>query len=886
MLSEQGRYHVHFTPSVMPKESLRATFVQRRRLLDRQLDLLRNSVQTGSTQHTLLVGPRGIGKTHFVSMLFHEIRDDPELQDLRIAWLREEEWGVAGFLDLLLRILRALDDEEPSSEVRQATENLYDLNPQAAEVEAEDLLLRRLGQRPMLLIAENLDDLFHSLGTQGQHKFRAALQENLRVSILATSPSLFHAVSRQTNPFYGFFRVHHLQRLGLDEAVELVSRSVRHRGDEALADEINSGRGRARIRVLHHLAGGNHRIYSIFSQFLTAESFEDLVSPVLKTLDDLTPYYQSRIAQLAPLQRKIVEVLCGNRGATSVQKIARRCFSSPQSVSKQLTELKKLGYVVSESYGRHSYYELAEPLIRLSTEIKKSRGRPIKLFVGFLQLWFSRTELEHRLSDAPQALNRDERRYLEAALQNDEADSDPSPELVEKQDLWFEQAESGDFSAALETAQGLAAARSSPMDWFAVGISLYRLGRSQDSLRPFERSVALNPLDANFRGMLGEALMQLGQETEAIACFKIAGELDPSDPKFPKRIGRIHRLSGHHSEARQVFKQIADRWPRDADNWIALGLVEGSLNNYEAAHEGLIQAIEVEDPSPAPDAEPIAHLGFSMCRGSLIVPQLTLALSLRFGRSTPSNLALQSVCLSLMGKARKALDFFNRMETKDRHALLRSHLLWGMGRGEEALETLSRAGGLSQAEASQDVWPLKLADSLPLTMLGDRESAKQALEEGLIAFQQSTGGDDAKSLGIARDLLLSTEEADSWPSYLGLWLEGFSEAGMLAVLNESVAATIPTATSDAVSLERAQAWNAAWQSQASKLPEMELGLRLLAASVEYRAIEDPARLLALPKEEREILKPLLRCGPDSLATRYLPRIQKVLDRLPAESDDL
>jgi predicted AAA+ superfamily ATPase len=100
-----------FTPSLMAPEALEAIFVQREReaLARRIVELIRESTLTPSKHYTLLIGPRGIGKTHFIAIVYYRIRAMDDLRNrLLITWLREEEWGVTSFLDLLLRIFRAL----------------------------------------------------------------------------------------------------------------------------------------------------------------------------------------------------------------------------------------------------------------------------------------------------------------------------------------------------------------------------------------------------------------------------------------------------------------------------------------------------------------------------------------------------------------------------------------------------------------------------------------------------------------------------------------------------------------------------------------------------------------------------------------------------------
>ena len=97
-----------FTPSRTDPELLEAIFVQREPLLGDVLERIKDSAQSGNKHHILLVGPRGIGKTHFVALAYSRVRKDPELEDaVRIAWLNEDE-TTTSFVQLLVRIYRAL----------------------------------------------------------------------------------------------------------------------------------------------------------------------------------------------------------------------------------------------------------------------------------------------------------------------------------------------------------------------------------------------------------------------------------------------------------------------------------------------------------------------------------------------------------------------------------------------------------------------------------------------------------------------------------------------------------------------------------------------------------------------------------------------------------
>ena len=416
-MAQKALYLSHFTPSMMQPETLQQMLVQRQPLLDACYDDVVHSVTTSSKHHYLFVGPRGIGKTHLISLLYHRLSTSKEVRKKGlIAWMREEEWGVTSFFELVLRILRTLDQQAPELGIATRTAPLYELTLKQAEAQGSSLLLDVLSEKTLIVLFENLDDLFDQLGDAGQRQLRAFIQNHPQLVLVATTPALFAGVSLQKSPFYGFFDIQPLKEFSLDDVVDLLKKIATERGDTALADFIETPEGRARIRAVHHLAEGNPRIYVIFAQFLSREALDELVQAVTHTLDELTPYYQARMKELSGQQRKIVEYLVNYRGAAPVKQIAKACFITHQTCSGQLKQLREKRYVRSVELGRESYYELTEPLMRLCMEVKQQRGEPIGLFVEILRIWYTEAELSEWLASPP-SNSRLSLRYVQHALE-------------------------------------------------------------------------------------------------------------------------------------------------------------------------------------------------------------------------------------------------------------------------------------------------------------------------------------------------------------------------------------------------------------------------------------------------------------------------------------
>ena len=390
-----------YSPGNMNRESLEALFVGRHDIMKDVLSRVTTSIRSPQKHYILLVGPRGSGKTHLLVLAYHRLMAAFDAGDggdrVAIALLKEEEWGVASYVDLVVRILKALAEQAPQLNAEIAT--IYDKfskDPVDAETFAVRLLRQHSKGKTVLLLCENLMDLFHGLGDKGQKRWRAAIQEDGNWAIVATTPQLFAALTLQDNPFYGFFTIRALENIDLETGIDLLAKKAVHEDKSDLADFLRTPLGRARARAVHHLAAGNHRAYVVLFDFLDKESLEDLIDPFMHMVDDLTPYYQDRLRQVPPAQRKIIEFLSLEGTPATVKDISTSCLMSQQTAAKQIAELESTGFVNRRRSGRNTFCELSEPLMRICIEVKDNKTQHFRLFVEFLRHWFTSRELERR----------------------------------------------------------------------------------------------------------------------------------------------------------------------------------------------------------------------------------------------------------------------------------------------------------------------------------------------------------------------------------------------------------------------------------------------------------------------------------------------------------
>ena len=145
-----------FTPSTMPEDLLERLFVVRQPILGRLMDRVANLGTTPSPHHTLLVGPRGAGKTHIISLVYHRSKKlIAQGARFQIAWLPEDPWTIMSYRHLLSEILRAINPSQ-----RPQNRDEAELDAQLRAVVKEN--------GPILILAENFDQILDALGEIGR----------------------------------------------------------------------------------------------------------------------------------------------------------------------------------------------------------------------------------------------------------------------------------------------------------------------------------------------------------------------------------------------------------------------------------------------------------------------------------------------------------------------------------------------------------------------------------------------------------------------------------------------------------------------------------------------------------------------------------------------
>jgi tetratricopeptide (TPR) repeat protein len=836
-----------YTPSNTDPELLKRIFVQREKLLERIVDRLSRSMTTGDKHHILLIGPRGCGKTNLVSLAVWELQKKSQLADcMRIAWLGEDD-SFTGLIHLAFGIASQLSKEYPKEFPADFKTAVRGLSNDDAALAVLRSIVGRLGARNLLLVTENMDQTFHSLGDSGQKKWRAFLQETRKIATLATAQQLFSGVSDRNEAFFGFFDIQHLKPLSVDEAVELITRISLEHSNRELIRYLKSAEGQFRIRALHYLAGGNHRMYVLLSEFLTKESLDDLVAAFDSLANDMTPFFQERIRSLPDQQRQLVQCLCDAQGALTVKEVASETFIDERVCSKQLGNLKDKGYVRSEKRGKESYYDMAEPLMRLCLEVKNQHGRPLRLLARFLRAWFPVTELKSKLIGNSNGRVSD---YCKLAIESgdgfkgtlamtlcSEIDSKISDGDFETAEKLIKELEFADPSSAKSASIDQATAR------LRRGVKYHQQGDFELALSDYSAVVEMSGASVELRA---KALFNRG------VTYGKQGDIE-------------RQLSNYSSVVEMPDAPVEMR----AKSLLYRGVAYGKQGDFERELSDLSAVVEMANVPMELRACALCFRGFTYGRQRDFERELADYSAVVEMPDAPVD--LRALALSIRGIS------YEQQGEIDR-ALMDYSAVIAM---PDAPVNDSASARFARAVANRRTKHFKesVADfeafvAIPSISPKQRteglfaivelminhcslEDVKTALARAFVEGARETN----EYGGAPRDLLSMVlgRSPAQWANYISVIASMYIEHGCADKLGQGITKSIQHLDEGGFSKSQIESWNAAWQQAGQGCDALEIPLRCLDAAVEVMN-SDPRSdraLFRLPLELRGLVRPLL-----------------------------
>ena len=370
-----------------------------------------NASDGNSNVHSLVIGPRGSGKTHLLLRVAAEIRRDALLSEFYPVVFAEESYEIATVGEFWLECLSHLAEQAPEVERANLRLSYSDLSTTGDD---RDLAGRCLGTvldyadrhaKRLLLLVENLNMLFAAIAdADAGWRLRHTLQTEPRIVMLGSATSRFDEIDRPDHALYDLFRVVTLRALDTEDCETLWS---------ALSGQP---KGSQQIRPLQILTGGNPRLISVVAGFEKTYSFKDLMSNLLDLVDEHTEYFKSHIEALAPQERRVYLALARLWKPATAKEIASQARVNVNKCSAQLKRLVDRGAVSMEDRAkrRRTYY-VAERMYNIYYLLRRpgAESHMVETLVRFMGSYYSPDEMVRIGIGMAEDLARDDPRLME-----------------------------------------------------------------------------------------------------------------------------------------------------------------------------------------------------------------------------------------------------------------------------------------------------------------------------------------------------------------------------------------------------------------------------------------------------------------------------------------
>ena len=373
-------------------------FVVRNSELEILLDVLRSNIDAACCQSTLVVAPRGAGKTMLLARTAAELRSNPEysrhLLPVRFMEESHEAYDIGEFwLEALFHLILEIESTAPdlARELRRSRDDLCarwrpDLAPQAfgALLDAADRLDRRL-----VLLVENLQNLCRDADDDFGWSLRAVLQNEPSIMLLGSATTRFQELRNANDPFFELFRFVDLKPLDSAACLRLW-RTVS--GD---------GASERTIRPLEIFTGGSPRLLVIVAEFALYRSLPRLMEELVTLIDNHTEYFRGHLEQLPRGERRVYVAIIDLWQPSGTGEIAQRARMDVRPASTCIGRLLARGLISAQGTGRRKRYVATERLYSIYYKLRRERDEAavVRNLIRFMVAFYTPDELMEMSDD-------------------------------------------------------------------------------------------------------------------------------------------------------------------------------------------------------------------------------------------------------------------------------------------------------------------------------------------------------------------------------------------------------------------------------------------------------------------------------------------------------
>ena len=662
-----------YNPQRQSAEVTEKLFVVRQKQFELLLNKILQEKENSMPQHYLIIGQRGMGKTTILKRMEVELHKEQYRQQFIPLLFREEQYNVKDLAEFWLNSLDALADSLESEKypkdilanIDKTTKEFSQKTSKTISEEAYRFLMntcRDLHRRPVLLI-DNIGLVFSRLDInsktkQEQYSLRKLLCENAAPIVIGAGVTVTDDVINYGMPFYDFFQIQYLRKLGYEEFSTLLKNLATVTNcDKTVFTSLQQNTPRQ--KSLLELTGGSPRTTVMLFKHIVKGFSADINDDLEALADEITPLYKAKFEELPTQQQLILDAIAMNWDAISLRKLAAKTGMQNNQLSPQLKRLNEEGWIeTTPAYkSKGNAYFISERFFNIWYLVRNSARRykeKIYCLSKFLECFYDKEDLD-RISDGflqkdicqpkdiwygyalagtlkkknrKKALQIEDKTYaaaLELSKTNDMVcDNFDIPEKyittnkeqkLKKQDtkstdkyIPFEWIKNGwafddkqEYDKAIECYdKAIELNPEYEYAWLSKGNVLRKLQNYEESLACYDRAIELNSKNEYAWLWKGYALSELQHYEESLACYDKAIELNPEYEDAWLWKGYALSELQHYEESLVCFDRAIELNPQNSITWNNKGYALIELQYYEKAAEALEQSLSI-NPSELSD---------------------------------------------------------------------------------------------------------------------------------------------------------------------------------------------------------------------------------------------------------------------------------------------
>lgn len=580
------------TPEQLEKELVGS---ERRDILNGILKELSLKKGEHPKQHWMIVGPRGIGKSHLLTLLYHKIKNNPELTKKWITVLFPEDLRMANDLAKFIErtvneILLELEEEKSpiTEELRQEIKKIKGIRVSERIEHLFTVLnwIHKSSGKYILLIFENLQKLLgEKISIIEQKKLRAFLQTYDNALLIGSAITVFNALHDHKHPFYHFFHIRRLTDLDFDEMKTLVINILTNDNRQNIAGRV--AKNEARMRALYSFTGGNPRMAVFLSDILRTEVPDEMIEFMDEILDDLTPYFEAILNETPDYMEEIMNILALHEPAQSPKEIAGHLEMPQATIRNYLKQMRENGYVrIAFSKGKSNYYCLNEYLYRIWYQMRDSSHREeTRWLMELLMMLYS-----------PKAIMEEKSKLDKCKMEEITADS--------YKKLIFETADfidkHPDYCKVIEWCIDSALPDKKEKTGDEKEKELFKKAREYRKNKQYDKAIEeckkilkINPKSEDSYWGWGDCLRNMKQYELAAEKFKKAIEIKPDFEEAYGAWGDCLKALGQYKEANKKYAKAVEINTEYLDAYLAWGHSLWRQKRYDEAIEKTKRGLEI-----------------------------------------------------------------------------------------------------------------------------------------------------------------------------------------------------------------------------------------------------------------------------------------------------